>query len=186
MKKVLLALALFLGLANSLFAISINDIDLGTHPRPYITQIDIRDSSEFLTKLNVVTYKDWNSGYPRSAIKYSGTIDSWLYTTDYQTFYPYYPEFDSYLDATDLKTTFIYVYFPSGVLNSNSLQRDQDNYIIDVPGSGYPMYIGNSTWIFRDMNSSGINHYETVKEIIPDEGGVVYLYNNVSFDRTGH
>ncbi|PHS55825.1 MAG: hypothetical protein COB17_10855 [Sulfurimonas sp.] len=88
MKKIILGLLL---LANSVFALSLSQIDLGTHPRAFITQVDIRDQGEIATKLNTTTYQYWNSSYPYDSLKYSGKIESWVYTfsNNYTQFYSY-------------------------------------------------------------------------------------------------
>jgi len=183
MKKVLLALALFLGLANSLFAISINDIDLGTHPRAYITQIDIKDSNEILTKLNGVTYQYWNSVYPLNSQKYDGNIGSWVYTFDYQNFYSYDPIFVNFLDQADLISTYIYVQYPSSGYNSLKLQRGPAGDEVINP-TGFPINLGNNSWVYKDENSNNQNYYEMITTIIPDEGGTVDLYAITSFNRS--
>jgi len=184
MKKVLLTLALFLGLANSLFAISINDIDLGTHERAYITQVHIADSrvldpnyQDLLAKkFNGVSYDNWSSTYPLDSLKYQGHIDSWVYTFDYINFYYYDPIFDLFLLPTDLSVTYIYVKYPS--YSSNSLELKGGGITISNP-----VYEGNNVWKYTHIGSKDVNYYEVITGIIPDEGGTVFLYNNISINR---
>jgi len=92
---------LLLGLllvVNSLFAISLADINLGTHSRAFITQVDIRDKGELATKLNTTSYLYWTASYPYDSLKYNGEIKVWYYTHDYANFYNYSTYWDQYLN----------------------------------------------------------------------------------------
>lgn len=105
-KKLLLGL---LFAANSLFAITLAEINLQTHPRAMVTQVEVRDGNEFATKINVVNYEYWNAGYPYDNLKYNGKVESWYYTYDFANYYNYSTWWDQLIDQTNLSITYLYI-----------------------------------------------------------------------------
>ena len=191
MKKLLLSLLL---IANSLFAITLAEIDLGTHPRAYITQVDIRDSKEtedpvplYGTKLNTTTYPNWYSSYPYDSLKYSGEITSWVYTFDYANFYYYSTFWDAYINQNDLSRTYIYVNLQGYSINNVKLYKYEGGQKSIVPsvtfdGYTYPRNIGNGYYVYLNTNSSAVGSYRAETFIQATDGSVI-LGNSVRIDR---
>ena len=186
MKKLLLSILL---LANSLFAITLAEINLGTHPRAMITQVDIRDKFELATKLNTVSYPNWTSSYPYDALKYTGEINSWFYTHDYTNFYYYSSYWDTYLDPNDLSVTYIYIDLAGYSVTNNDItlykyESGQKGEVLPIVHNGvsYPNYLPDGTWVHVNTNSSSVGSY-VVETFIQATDGSVTLGNNVGISR---
>jgi len=177
MKKLVLALLI---VVNSLYALSLSQIDLGTHPRAFITQVDLRDQNEWATKLNTVTYQYWNSGYPYDSMKYSGKIESWVYTFDYNNFYEYSTFWDTYINQDDLSVT--YVYFELNGYSSGQLNFFYYEAGSRVNFSPSLIYVSGSLWAFKHTNSKNVRSYGIETNIQASDGSVK-LGNSVQISR---
>jgi len=184
MKKLLLSLLL---VTNTLFAITLADIDLGTHPRAFITQVDIRDSRDnlnpkplLLTKLNTVTYQYWNASYPYDSIKYSGKIDNWWYTIDYSAIERYESWYDTYINPNDLSVTYVYVNYNGYSINQLTFWKYEAGQ--KSPFTPNWVYHSGNIHAFKLDNSKNIGSFFIETKITATDG-TVKLGNSVSIDR---
>lgn len=178
MKKLVLALLL---IANSLFAISLSEIDLGTHPRAFITQVDIRDSGELATKLNTVNYQYWNASYPYDSLKYSGEITQWFYTHDYVNFYYYSSYWDAFLDPSDLSVT--YIRLDLAGYSSVRVYKFEGGVKSKLTSlNSTIVYSSGNTKIYKLENSSAVGSFSVETDIQATDGSVI-LGNSVRISR---
>lgn len=184
MKKFLLGLLL---VANSLFAISLADINLGTHKRAFITQVDIRDTKEtlsptppFLTKLNTVTYQYWDSGYPYENLKYSGKIEDWWYTVDYSSTARYESWYDTYINPDDLSITYVYVNTNGYSINNLKFWKYENGQKSSFTPNW--VYSSGSIRAFKLINSKNVSSL-VVETLIQATDGTAKLGNKVRIKR---
>jgi hypothetical protein len=185
MKKLALGLLGFLVFTGSLFAVTSDEVMNANppYPRAFITQIDIRDSGELATKLNVVTYQYWDAQYPYSTLRYSGNIDNWYYTHDYVNFYYYSTYWDQYLDPNDLSVTYLYVNFQGYSTSAVTVEKyDTVNQEWNTINIMYKQTLPNGTRVYENNESASINQYR-IMTTIQTVDGTVDLFNTVFIDR---
>jgi len=177
MKKLLLGLLL---VANSLFAITLAQINLQTHPRAMITQVEVRDANEFATKINVVDYEYWNAGYPYDNLKYSGEIESWFYTFDFVDYYTYSAWWDQLIDQTDLSVTLLYIDMAGYSINNVNIYKYEGG--VRIPISPQLIDSSGNMRLYKLENSSAVGSFFIETEIQATDG-TAKLGNSVRIDR---
>lgn len=173
MKKIILALLL---IVNSVFAITLAEINLGTHPRAYVVDVTNYDTvGAFKVTDGGVQYPYWTASYPYDGLKYSGEINTWYYTLDFNNYYNY----SSYWDQYTFSVHRVYV-------NLNGYSSQNIEYFYTLAGQVIKMnpkpqltYVSNGIWYFDHINSIGVTSYR-VKTTIQADDGTVILGNTVS------
>lgn len=179
MKKIVLALLL---IANSLFAITLAEIDLQTYTRAMITQAEVRDANEYATKINSVNYPYWNSGDPYLNLKYTGEVNSWYYTFDFTNYYTYSTYWDSYINQANLSVTYIYLDLKGYNINDVQLFKYQSGVKTLVPTSSIVASSGDIK-LFKIENSTTVSSF-SVETFIQATDGTAILGNTVTINRT--
>ena len=179
MKKLLLALLL---VANSLYAITLGQIDLQTHPRAMVTQMEVRDANEYATKINSVDYPYFTAGYPYENLKYNGEVNSWYYTFDFVDFYNYTTAWDDFIDQDNLSVTYVYLDLKGYSSSNVTLYKYQSGVKTLVPTSSIVGSSGDIRLFFIE-NSTTVRTF-VVETFIQATDGTVKLESSVSIDRT--
>lgn len=178
MKKIVLALLL---IANSLFAVTIAEINNANpvYARAYTVDVINYDTAGvYKVTDNGVQYPYWTASYPYNGLKYSGEINTWYYTFDFNNYYSY----SSYWDQFNFSVHRVYVN-----LNGYSSQNIRFSYTLagqvhklNEFNAPLPLtYVGNGIWYFDHTNSAGVTSY-IVETFIQASDGTAILGNTVT------
>jgi len=114
-------------------------------------------------------------------MRYSGDIENWFYSEDWNTFYYYSTYWDQYFNPNREART----YFIVDTLGYSAITVER----YDVASSSWKetnldlISTSNNERMYEDTSNIPSNRYRVITRFIPDDGGTVDLFNTVSIDR---
>ncbi|WP_024955733.1 hypothetical protein [Sulfurospirillum arcachonense] len=181
MKKIMLGLII---IANSLFAISINDINGKMHKRAYITRVDLVNDNQTAAKLILVSYPNINKPESNDYFKYDSERSQWIYTHGDSNYYYYSSYWDSFFNNTNVHTAYVYVNMQGYSIDSSSanvMVLWGNGYIDKQHQLQYLQTLSDGTKVFIHENATNLLGYSVRTQIIANDG-TVDLYSYVSVD----